>query len=597
MTKSRATIIAGAAVALLLLAVFVPRRKERQPACAQTFTYEVVSRSHGGSAPGLASAQVVRAEMRWEPVAGSGKPALFKVRPSKVVLEGFPEEMKRLAPQVEEVVLYVELSDEKEALLWAPPEDRPAFAANVAKILVDGVRFQRRSGTVKENDVLGELSVKYTLHENTLSREKLRYEKMHHASPVPDILESSGSYEWARGFLPESAKSTWRHAQQLEPSGKKVEISGEVTASVREKLALEPPALSHCASTVAAAYLRERRLASVPWAMDVGKPAADAPVTRTTEDLLKTISKEKESSSSLDDLSARLEQHPGETGRVRRALEKLSGNEERSAWLISVLANAHTPEAQAALREMIDFYLSGGKARLAIRVMRAQQLSDYVDAASVENLVRLSESRSVPPRVRQAALFAAGGAAAVLGDDNVSRSLRQKWEGRAADGSAPKERAEYLSALGNLAAEESVPFLIEVARKEGDLVGTQAIDALRLIRTPEAQRELVEIGTRDSSEERRRAALHALEFRPFSEETCAQLVPHYRALLQQHGSSRAAERMQILSALGQPGHQNYETVLRFLGELKSDGRLTKQENEFLTQLETVGFQKPSADRP
>ncbi len=582
----------GAALGISALVLFWFRSNQLSPGpCATLFEYDVTSRQKQNTeTQGLSGELVAKAKLRWSPVASLNGAILYQVTTRALSLQGYPEGMLSLIPAIEAVTYFVQVSNQKPFAFWGAGSKPPVIATNLVKYFIESLSFKRTSGVVTENDGFGEVQVSYEAKGNEVSKRKLQYNKMHHPSSIPRIVSSLVTLHWGDEILPLKADSNFKFTQQWDPARGPAEFTNEVSFLAAPPLLLPEDEKIRCETAHIDQFLIDHHLISVSPAFEFDAAVAQKGVTKSTADLLAEISKQADPLKTLEELTGRLEQNPKEVELVRLALEKLINQEERSAFLISALANAEIAEAQAALRQLIDFYLNSRKERLAIRTMRAQQLSDFVDKETVENLVRISEDHTNSGRIKQAALFASAGAATVLKDEGLRDTLRRKWEEKIPQAKSEKEKGELLSALGNLASADSTPFLGELARSDKGYLGDQALDALRLIRTPESEKVLLAVGTQDGSANRRRTALHALEFRPFSEAACQKLLPRYQSLLQQYGTSHVSERMQILSALGQQEHKDYPSIMEFFKTLEKDNRLTKREKEYVVQLRTTGFE-------
>jgi hypothetical protein len=559
--------------------------------CDQVHYYQAQTlQVHGLNTPGIDSQISTAATLIWKPVATDENGTLYNILISDLKLTGLS--FVQTDPSKDAQEFFVLVHPDRTLVLYSKSESKAqVLFENLRKEFVQYFSFQTYSTRIFEQDGLGRYEVEYSSSGRKINKRKLHYVEMHRPSPIPSIIESHISYEIVDSWFPRTIVAHQKTQQSIDPSGEQIEIRSEATLRLSEITTVPEPESQSCQHITPAEFIAAASLGqeSKAFAFDV-QPPRSPEVSRPASEILIDWSKDSDNpTKELDELTERLTSNPAEINLVIKQLKKLRRDEDKSALLISAIANVNTTESHEALIDLIDYYLSDEKWRLAIRVIRSQQLSEAANRAVVMNLLRIADETNLPQSIRQAALLATGSTAALVDDSSINESLRTDWAERINRSSNSTEKAELLSALGNLADPASVPFLVQLADNDPGYLGDQAVEALRLMRTSVAEDALVRFATEGRTTDRRKFALQSLAFAPLSESACSRLIPHFKGLLQQFGSTRQAERLAILTAVTHTNHKGYATVRDFLRELSTSKQLTDRERDYLDQIQLTGF--------
>ncbi len=548
--------------------------------------------SSGFSLP-VSGKQTIHAKVEWTPVAlasdgGEG----FKVTARVLSAEGYPRSMgDAIISQGFSTALWVWKRPTGEFELLEPSAS-PLGASNTLKLLALPFQFQSKPDKTHKTewDALGETFVHYrSVSHGTLARARSGYAHLYQSSVKIQILKNNATIQFRPSDQRLLSLTESSSLMAPLPSGANLSTQNFTELSLADEVPLEPTKAVECKRTDLSTLIAREGLRKTSHEI-IFIPGSSQPNAKPISEILAQLKPgAKGEMELLHELSLQLAKDPSKIGLVLAKVKSSITNEEFSVRLLSALSSTRTPQAQAAMREALDFYRAQKKDRLAIRAVRSMQLSGYGDRESADYLWEMSQDSRLPATVKQAALLSSGSVAAKSGDFSLSQELSESWQKRFEGSRTDFERAEWLSAMGNLADPSISPFVIQIAeRSHSPRIKEQAIDALRLIRTEESERYLLGVSTTNSVAGLRAAALQALGAKPLSEQACQVLSKRYLTLLVETGVPGVRERMQILGSLARPEHRQYESLKRFLTQtLAKHPQLTAQEHRAREQYVAV----------
>jgi HEAT repeat protein len=215
------------------------------------------------------------------------------------------------------------------------------------------------------------------------------------------------------------------------------------------------------------------------------------------------------------ELSALLRQEPDAAALALRAIRQ--GTE--ADYMVEALGNAGTPEAQAALAELI-----GDSATAAD--LRSRAVATLGNTAATDDTISLLASLSTQPDVGATAKLALGGAVYNLQSTNpasAERGTRELLTMLARDAGQGGMHND-LRALGNAGSPLALPAISQVLASNDAQLRLSAVYALRRIPGPEVDALLASISLEDPSSLVRRAAVASMRGRPASQTLLSSLV-------------------------------------------------------------------------
>ncbi len=214
----------------------------------------------------------------------------------------------------------------------------------------------------------------------------------------------------------------------------------------------------------------------------------------------------------LEQLRALFMLEPTEALKVPETLRKGELDPIAASPLLGALSAASTPEAIQALSKVVDDSAIG----VPVRTDATAALG-MADAPTQEGINALRNlTRSPQPELRDTATLGLGNAAYQMQDDNVrgAESVVRELEAAYRSARTPEEQAIILRALGNTRDVRALTTIQSGLGSNSILVRQAAVESLRLIADPAADRLLASHMLGDASPDVRKAALFAASFRP-----------------------------------------------------------------------------------
>lgn len=400
--------------------------------------------------------------------------------------------------------------------LIAERQASPA-ARGVFRMLATSLQFSApkapgaRSWQAPEVDTLGEALVEYRrLGAHSYSKIKRRYLRM---------LSPQG-FDDSAGDRQVSSIARWKNGAEgelhsLDVLEKVLQPGASASFETHTELKLvrrQREALYELRGDSTIHELAEVPLDSLPAARSLD---VDPEQPLTTDDTLRGLSGEVANFNGADgavgrQLLARLEAllraHPEQaTGLVRA----LGGAEPHQAsLLLSALGAAGTPEAQAALRSVLEE--GSSDPRHEATAMALLGLADAPAPESAELAREVSADEQSPHR--HTALLTCGNMVAALsrrGDAEAAADIFADLAERLESTQDSVERYQLLAAIGNTGHSEAPAVVAELVQSPDEGMRAAAAHSLRLVDTDEALQALTQLAT-DGSAEVRREAVAAL---------------------------------------------------------------------------------------
>jgi HEAT repeat protein len=243
----------------------------------------------------------------------------------------------------------------------------------------------------------------------------------------------------------------------------------------------------------------------------------------------------------LEQLRALFMLEPAEALKVPETLRRGELEPLTASPLLGALSAASTPEAIQALAKVVDDSAIG----VPVRTDAVAALG-MADAPTQEGINALRNlTHAAQPELRDTATLALGNAAYQLHDENVrgAEAVVRELETAYRSARTPEEQSMLLQALGNTRDARALTTIQSGLGSTSVLVRQAAVESLRLIPDPAADRHLAAHLLGDASPDVRKAALFASSFRPL-----APLLPTLQQALQRDPAD--AVRTEIVHMLG-----------------------------------------------
>ncbi|QRN93895.1 HEAT repeat domain-containing protein [Archangium violaceum] len=243
----------------------------------------------------------------------------------------------------------------------------------------------------------------------------------------------------------------------------------------------------------------------------------------------------------LEQLRALFMLEPTEALKVPDTLRKGDLDPIAASPLLGALSAASTPEAIQALSKVVDDSSIG----VPVRTDATAALG-MADAPTQEGVNALRNLRRAPqPELRDTATLGLGNAAYQMQDENArgAEGVVRELETAYRSARTPEEQAILLRALGNTRDARALATIQSGLGSNSILVRQAAVEALRLIPEPTADRLLATQLLGDASPDVRKAALFAASFRPLEP-----LLPSLQQVLQRDPAD--AVRSEVVHLLG-----------------------------------------------
>jgi hypothetical protein len=195
-------------------------------------------------------------------------------------------------------------------------------------------------------------------------------------------------------------------------------------------------------------------------------------------------------------------------------LAKLAKDPSRSSdgrrFMTELLVSVGSPEAQAALREILTAETAQQDPKYYDTLQRLSLLErpEPETAALVRDLLKAETFE-----VRMGGAFTAGSLAqtlSALGEETQASQLNNELQALLQNARTIDDQAGYISALGNAGRAENVPLIAKSVGSESAEVRRSAANALRHTQTPEAEEAVLSLAS-DEQERVQSAALETLE--------------------------------------------------------------------------------------
>ncbi len=194
---------------------------------------------------------------------------------------------------------------------------------------------------------------------------------------------------------------------------------------------------------------------------------------------------------------------------VSDALTRIQAGDKLAGTLIDALGNAGTPEAQAALRTLVND--ANQSVETKHQVVLALAMGEYPTAETTELLQELQTDE----KLGRQAKFGLGTAAYHLRarGDARSQALVELLEEELAQASSLVTLIDYLKALGNAADPASLDAIAKYLAHENSSVRAAAVDALRRIPGGVADQYLAKALGKDAAPNVRQKAAESIAYR------------------------------------------------------------------------------------
>lgn len=214
----------------------------------------------------------------------------------------------------------------------------------------------------------------------------------------------------------------------------------------------------------------------------------------------------------LERLRALFMLEPAEAAKVPDVLRKGGLDPIAASPMLGALSAASTPESIGALAEIVDDSAIGVPVRTD--AVAALGMAETPAREGIDALRDLTRNKQ--PELRDTATLALGNVAYQMRDDDSrgADSVVNELEAAYRSARTPEEQALVLRALGNTRDPRALMTLQLALRSESVLVRQAAVEALRLIPDPAADRLLATQLLGDASPDVRKAAVFACSFRP-----------------------------------------------------------------------------------
>jgi HEAT repeat protein len=210
------------------------------------------------------------------------------------------------------------------------------------------------------------------------------------------------------------------------------------------------------------------------------------------------------------DLTGRLRAHPELAKKLEAMLATGAHDQVPVKIAVSALTAAGTAESQAVLARLTD--TRKDDARFLEMLVPTMGFATK-PSAELEGALRHLTTSDRSADVRQMAHFALGNAAGRMEDPARSKSIIDSYDRELARAGREDDVVTYLGALGNAATPDAAHVVQRYLHDDRSAVRAEAVDALRRVATPEAERELTSALQKDADAAVRANAAAALSYR------------------------------------------------------------------------------------
>lgn len=422
------------------------------------------------------------------------------------------------APAVLGVPVYADYDQEgRITQVHLPPGLTGVSRSVIASLWAAGQMVRPAGGadewTTLEPDATGVAQMKYKCVEAGCTKQRLAYKRpsgLKRGAPdtTPKVLSSRIGVDLQGGRLLAIAQDEWI---SVSPPGL------EITAGLKVTMKRSSSPAVALAGPIPAEFI-----ASDLWTTPKALAAPSGPVASIAGRLkaLEGHITAGHESARADAENALVQLFRGDGRTIDEAVQWIKRGGPASGAIVGAMVRSGTQEAEAGVRQVIPDRTIPMEARE--RALQGLALWPSPQAETVA-AVR-GEIDDSNPAWRKAALYTYGANAGHLGQSDQARAERivEELGGRLNNAQTSEERQIHTAALGNTASPAALQWLSEAAKASAIDERANAIRALRLIHTVEAQQIIAQALTTDPAAEVRAAALFAIEAQP--------LLPFLQAL-------------------------------------------------------------------
>ncbi len=506
------------------------------------------------------------AKLRWFPVAHDSASTLWKVTSRSQVTSQMNHKERESLEALGTGSVYLRMAGDGTFLEWFRAAEAAPQTADGIRALLQTFQHVWRKGDypVSEKDLQGIAVSRYHADGDLLVKKRESYEQFHPTSPSIRIVSSEFRWEQGAGKL----RMTGQEATEQLIDGTNWLIS---TQSVQweslDRVELTSVEQASCQSQTPEGFAERNKLVHLP---DGFEGAARPRVAKHSAKLEKLVGNLKAPSKDkmveldhLAQLTARLDADPQSASAIVREIRASVDNHAVVSSLIGALAGSSTAEAQAALREVIEWLSTQPRySGLWEQTIQAQHFSPKPSAQNLDLLWATHRNSAAPAAVRTAALFALATNVSVLEAQGTASSYLDQVLNTWTTARTDAERTTSLSAIANLGDEAALPMLEKLA-VEGSQWSAEAVESMRLIPGKEVEQKLIGFAAKPAL---RPKALEALAHRVLHADSLQALTKLYKGL-----SSEPASQSSILVALSEPRNRETAEVKDFLAELTQRG--------------------------